>query len=268
MVDKDYKRLFQQLAEISVRAGDEIMKIYSGNFDFDMKEDDSPVTDADRAAHDIISEALEVLEFDGALIPVLSEEGDDIAFEERKHWERYWLIDPLDGTKEFISRNGEFTVNIAIISGNKPILGIVYLPVKDKIYYGGAGLGAYKASGRDCALSYAEILPIKTGRNPDILVAAGSRSHRTPDFDLWVESEAKRRGCSRVEVLTAGSSLKLCLAAEGKVDVCPRFGPTMEWDTAAAHAIVEGAGKKCTRPDGGRLIYNKPVMRNDGFIVS
>jgi len=268
MVEENYDQLFIKLAEISVKAGAGIMEVYSGEIDINLKSDDSPITAADRISHNIICEELAGLDFDGRTLPVLSEEGVLIPWEQRKQWESYWLIDPLDGTKEFISRNGEFTVNIALISDNKPLLGIVYLPVQDLIYYGGRGIGSFKAKGTDSFLSEADSLPLVSVRDSDILVAAGSRSHRSPDFDLWVENEARRRGCSRIEVFTAGSSLKFCLAAEGKVDVYPRFGPTMEWDTAAAQAVVEGAGKTCRKIDGGRMLYNKPVLKNEGFIVS
>jgi 3'(2'), 5'-bisphosphate nucleotidase len=267
MENKDYNELFIKLAAISTAAGAEIMKIYSGDFNFRLKEDDSPLTAADEVSHLIISDALQPLLFNGEVLPVLSEEGCTVPYETRKDWVSYWLIDPLDGTKEFISRNGEFTVNIALIRGNKPHLGMVYLPVQNLLYYGGACFGSFKTSGSDIFLEQAVRLPIKIEREPNVLYAAGSRSHRTAEFDGWVEDAAKKRNCSRVEVITAGSSLKFCLAAEGTVDIFPRFGPTMEWDTAAAHAVVEGAGKSCIKPDGGSIVYNKPVMKNNGFIV-
>jgi 3'(2'), 5'-bisphosphate nucleotidase len=207
------------------------------------------------------------VEFEGRVIPVVSEEGDIPDFKQRRDWEAFWLIDPLDGTKEFINRNGEFTVNIALIKNNKPYLGMVYLPVTEVLYFGGEASGSFKAIASDQGLEKAGKLPLKIVREKGVLVAAGSRSHRTSLFNDWVQNEAEKRGCDRVEVITAGSSLKFCLAAEGLVDVYPRFGPTMEWDTAAAHAVAAGAGKRCLKPDGGTLEYNKPVMRNDGFIV-
>lgn len=267
MVDDKYNRLFKALARISIAAGDEIMKIYSGDFDFSLKDDNSPLTAADEASHRIISEALDELSFEGGILPVLSEEGAEIPWEQRKDWRSYWLIDPLDGTKEFISRNGEFTVNIALISGDRPRLGIVYLPVTEVLYFGGPDLGSFRTQKADIALENTESLPLDVPHEEGVLYAAGSRSHRTPAFNGWVEEIAEKRGCSRVEVVTAGSSLKFCLAAEGTVDVYPRFGPTMEWDTGAAHAVVEGAGKSCTMPDGSRLIYNKKILKNEGFIV-
>ena len=264
---EEFIPLFRELASISVEAGQAVMNVYNGDFGYELKSDESPITAADRAAHEIITEALTGVEVGGRTLPVLSEEGAEIPFEERRQWDSYWLVDPLDGTKEFISRNGEFTVNIALIGGSRPRLGMVYLPVTEVLYFGGRGLGSFRTPASDLLLARAERLPLGIERDPDVLTAAGSRSHRSDRFDRWIESEAEKRGCSRVEVITAGSSLKFCLAAEGRVDVYPRFGPTMEWDTAAAQAVAEGAGRSCTDPEGRRLEYNKPDMRNNGFIV-
>ena len=266
--------IFRNLSELAVAAGDEIMQIYSGNFDIEFKEDESPLTAADKASHNIIAEGLAGFEFRGRTCPVISEEGVLPDYEDRKDWDYYWLIDPLDGTKEFINRRDEFTVNIALIKKDQPYLGLVYLPVTRTLYFGGPEHGSFKLSA-DCSFSgfdaCAERLPLSAAAaavaEPDVLRAAGSRSHRSAEFDGWVQAEAARRGCSRVEIVTAGSSLKFCLAAEGLIDVYPRFGPTMEWDTAAAHAVVLGAGKKCTRLDGSTMLYNKPDMRNEGFLV-
>ena len=224
-----------------------------------------PLTAADLAADRVISDALESVEFEGRRFPVLSEESAVPPYEVRKNWDSFWMVDPLDGTKEFIKRNGEFTVNIALIRDNYPFLGLVYLPVKEVLYFGGPSCGTFRTGAADITLENAVRLPLDIDRDRSVLTAAGSRSHRSADFDKWVDDEASRRGAVRVETITAGSSLKFCLAAEGLVDVYPRFGPTMEWDTAAAHAVAEGAGKRCVRMDGGRMEYNKPDMRNTGF---
>ena len=263
--------LFSFLCGLAVKAGDSIMEIYGRDFGWDLKSDESPVTAADRLAHGIISEGLRDFSVDGGPLPVLSEEGRDVPFGERRSWPRYWLVDPLDGTKEFISRNGEFTVNIALVDGEYPMLGLVYVPVGRILYYGGAGYGSFSCPAGEffkSGLTAAARLPLNLRRNPDVLVAAGSRSHRSGAFDDWVAAEAEARGCSGVEVITAGSSLKFCLAAEGRVDVFPRFGPTMEWDTGAAQAVAEGAGLSCCDLNGKRLRYNKRSLLNDGFIVS
>ena len=264
MNDPDF---FGDLADIAVSAGDAIMQIYSGDFEVELKDDSSPLTAADKAAHDIINTSLKTLSFMGEICPVLSEEGSIPPWEERKDWKRFWLVDPLDGTKEFVSRNGEFTVNIALIEDNHPRLGIVYLPVDRLLYYGGREWGTFRVEVTDGGLVNETRLPLHIERDPAILTVAGSRSHRSEDFDGWVEQEASLRGCSGVEIVTAGSSLKFCLAAEGRIDAYPRFGPTMEWDTAAAHAVAEGAGRACTNMDGSIMLYNKPVMRNGAFLV-
>ena len=218
-----YKKLFQQLAQISVAAGEEIMKIYSGEIEVEFKDDNSPLTAADCASHNVIVNSLSGVEFDGRTLPVISEEGDIPSYDVRKDWDLFWLIDPLDGTKEFVKKRDEFTVNIALIKNNHPYIGVVYLPVKKVLYLGGMETGSFKSDASDTSLSAAEKLPRDIKRDPDVLMAAGSRSHRTEEFDGWVNLQAERRGCSRVEVLTAGSSLKFCIAAEGLVDVYPRF---------------------------------------------
>ena len=261
------KQIFIELAALAVKAGSIIMEIYSDEIDYELKKDDSPITAADRASHQVLSAGLAEIEYEDRHLPVLSEEGAEIPYDQRSSWERYWLIDPLDGTKEFINRNGEFTVNIALIEKDAPRLGLVYIPVTGMLYFGGLAYGSWKTFGRDVKLEDIVRLPLGKDRDPAVLVAAGSRSHRSDEFDRWVESHAEEKGCSSVNILTAGSSLKFCLVAEGAADVYPRFGPTMEWDTAAAQAVVEGAGKSCDSVEGGRLKYNKPVLRNSGFIV-
>ncbi len=267
-LDIEKKGFYKKLADISLAAGDAIMDIYSGGFDVETKEDGSPVTAADKAANDIITEGLSALEYEGTALPVISEEGPLPQFEERRNWKNFWLVDPLDGTKEFVKKNGEFTVNIALIENNAPVLGFVYLPVKRLLYFGGKDIGAFKTAADDLDLSRLQRLPLDIKRDRDILAAAGSRSHKSGKFDGWVSAEAERRGCRGFEIITAGSSLKFCLVAEGVVDVYPKYGPTMEWDTAAAQAVVEGAGGQCVQMDGSIMVYNKPVMKNGGFVVS
>lgn len=264
---KNYKNLFCELAAIIISAGNEIMKIYSGDIKIELKDDNSPLTAADLAANDVITTGLASVEFEGRRIPTVSEEAEIPEYNVRKKWDYFWLIDPLDGTKEFIKKNGEFTVNIALMKDDYPYLGLVYLPLKKILYFGGALCGSYRTEAADTTLDNTVKLPLNIKRDKTVLIAAGSRSHRAVDFDNWVNEEAQRRGCRSVEIITAGSSLKFCLAAEGLVDVYPRFGPTMEWDTAAAHAVAEGAGKRCIRFDGGKMEYNKPVMKNTGFKV-
>ena len=264
---KDHQ-LFKKLTDIAVSAGDAVMQFYSADYEVEFKKDKSPLTAADKAAHDIITTTLKSVSFRGETCPVVSEEGVIPPYDVRKNWGYFWLIDPLDGTKEFISGNGEFTVNIALIGGDSPVLGVVYLPVDRILYFGGREWGSFRAMAAGSGLAEKVKLPLDIKRDRNVLVAAGSRSHRSNEFDDWVKQEAERRRCSSVEILTAGSSLKFCLAAEGRIDVYPRFGPTMEWDTAAAHAVAEGAGRRCTGIDGSRMCYNKPEMRNSAFLVS
>ncbi|MDC7125154.1 MAG: 3'(2'),5'-bisphosphate nucleotidase CysQ [Spirochaetales bacterium] len=260
------KELFYKLCNIALDAGTEIMKIYSGNYKVNYKTDNSPVTAADIAAHNIICEELKKLPLNDHCLPIISEEGEIPSSKHRKSWDYFWLVDPLDGTKEFVSGNGEFTVNIALIKKDYPYLGVVYIPVKEEFFFGGPEFGSYKTHKDGASFFPLEKLP-STPQKTGVLRAAGSRSHRTEKFDDWVNLQAQKRGCNSVEIITAGSSLKFCLAAEGLVDVYPRFGTTMEWDTAAAHAVAEGAGKRCLNPDGSRMSYNKTDMKNNGFIL-
>ena len=251
----------ETLESIAIDAGHAILAVYeSSDFNVEMKSDDSPLTRADLASHAVIVEAL-ARHFPE--IPVLSEEGSLPPFSERQSWSRYFLIDPLDGTKEFIARNGEFTVNIALVEHGRPVVGVVYHPVNDTLYVGVEGAGAWKISG-DCAAEeieagahYIECTKIKV---------VASRSHSSPEVAAFVE-EIEKKG-KEVDFLSAGSSLKLCLVAEASADVHPRFGPTMEWDTCAAHAVVSAAGKQVldmvTREP---LSYNKPDLHNPFFIV-
>lgn len=242
----------QYLLKTARKAGDAILDIYeSDDFGVEMKGDDSPLTKADKASHEVIQKALSEQYPD---IPILSEEGRDMPYEERKHWKTFWCVDPLDGTKEFIKRNGEFTVNIALIDHGKPVAGVIYIPVKDVMYYATIEKGAYKIDG--------DAEPKKISVNEDTsdgIIAVRSRSHASEEEDVVL----KKYGVT--ESISAGSSLKFCMVAEGKAHIYYRHGPTMEWDTAAGHAIVIGAGG-ITSSDYA-LRYNKEELRNGSFLI-
>lgn len=262
--------------QIACDAGLAIMNIYGeDDFAVEYKSDESPLTAADKAAHEVIVAGLQHHFPD---IPILSEEGGDIPYFERQTWERFWLVDPLDGTKEFIKRNGEFTVNIALIENQRPVLGVVYVPSQKKTYSGIVGKGAWvqirgprpEAQGSpktaNCKLqtdSYGQADEICVCiTNPENgLTVVMSRSHPSPELEDFL------RDINVAEALPVGSSLKLCVVAEGKADLYPRLGPTMEWDTAAGHAVVIAAGGTVETPEGEDLLYNKENLLNPYFIV-
>jgi len=240
--------------DIARDAGRRILDVYERGFSVEQKEDRSPLTAADRAAHEIICARLETLT---PGIPVLSEESAKVDYEKRAGWQRFWLVDPLDGTREFINRNGEFTVNIALIENHRPVLGVVYVPVTGLTYFAAAGQGAFKQKG-ECAVQ-----PIKARRfagGKPIVVA--SRSHAGPETEVFLKNLGAH------DVVSMGSALKLCLVAEGTADVYPRLGPTMEWDTAAAQCVVEAAGGRVTDLNRQPLVYNKPSLLNPWFLAS
>lgn len=251
----------------AIDAGRVIMEVYgSDDFEVEKKGDHSPLTKADRGAHDVIMHELE-----GSGLPVLSEEGKEITYDERKKWKRFWLVDPLDGTKEFVSYNGEFAVNIALIENGEPVLGIVYVPVLDELFYGAVGKGAYYMSGMnnwyrngEGLFNSAYRLPLKQKERPYRVV--GSRSHMN---DLTVAFIDSLKGeYPDLEIVQRGSSLKICMVAAGDADIYPRFGPTMEWDTAAGHAIARAVGKRMVEAESGKeLQYNKEELMNPYFIV-
>lgn len=249
------KTLAQDVARIAVAAGAEIMSVYNDpNCKVLDKADKSPLTKADLKAHTLIVAALEKL---SPQLPILSEESMPPAFAERKSWSAYWLVDPLDGTKEFLSRNGEFTVNIALIEDHKPILGVVYVPARDTTYWGIPGVGAYRVVGKSRP---EEIHVTRHAATP--LRIVGSRSHAGASLEGYLA-----RIGAHVLVPT-GSSLKLCLVAEGQADLYPRLGPTSEWDTAAAHGVVVAAGGDIVAASGEPLLYNaKEDILNPSFIV-
>jgi 3'(2'), 5'-bisphosphate nucleotidase len=240
--------------DIARAAGAAIMEIYAGEFEVELKDDRSPLTAADKAAHARIVSGLEALE---PALPVLSEESGADVFAERRNWPRYWLVDPLDGTKEFIKRNGEFTVNIALIDDHAAVLGVVYAPVLDTMYSGVTGVGAWRQTGTDAAQPISVTQPAATP-----VRVVGSRSHGNPALDDYV------RALGPHEMQAMGSSLKICLVAAGDADVYPRFGPTSEWDTAAAHAVLESAGGSMMDMQGGPLSYNaRDELLNPHFIA-
>jgi 3'(2'), 5'-bisphosphate nucleotidase len=250
----NYQELIKPLVALARAAGDRILEVYATDFSVQSKNDESPLTLADLAAHRTIVPGLRELAPD---IPIISEEGGLPPFAERGKWHRYWLIDPLDGTKEFVNRNGEFTVNIALVVNGRPVLGVVHVPVQHTTYTGCEGHGADKRIG--------------DGRPEKIHVAAkaslpprvvGSRSHRGASLDAFLE----RLGA--FDMVPMGSSLKFCVVAEGGADVYPRLGPTSEWDTAAAQAVVEQAGGRVVTVDGTALAYNrKEDILNPWFVV-
>ena len=245
----------QEIVEIAEDAGRAVMEIYTGpDFNTTYKNDRSPLTLADTASNTLITERLKAL-VPG--LPVLSEEAAAVPYEERRQWKTYWLVDPLDGTKEFIKRNGEFTVNIALIGEHSPVLGVVNAPSLGVTYYASAGEGAFKKERGKGGVK----IGVRQWQEGGLKIVA-SRSHG---------SEALTRFLAKIgpaEYIGMGSSLKLCLVADGTADLYPRLGPTMEWDTAAAQCVVEEAGGFVTDTSGKRLLYNKEDLHNSDFIVS
>ncbi|MHA6280375.1 3'(2'),5'-bisphosphate nucleotidase CysQ [Salinimicrobium sp. CAU 1759] len=254
--------------EAAIAAGKEIMKVYlKEDFQVEIKSDESPLTIADKRANDIINEFLR-----STGIPIISEENVELSYEERKQWKECWIVDPLDGTKEFIKRNGEFTVNIALVSEGIPQLGVIFAPALDLLYFTLVlDRKAYKNSVPSGALdvdyllkSAKEIRPVTKSKHIKVI---GSRSHMNQETLNFIEELKKAE--QEVQVVSRGSSLKFCLLAEGEAHYYPRFGPTMEWDTAAGQAICEAVGFSCKFNDSGKSItYNRENLRNDNFVVS
>jgi 3'(2'), 5'-bisphosphate nucleotidase len=250
----DLNSLLPQLLEITRQAGDAILEVYGEDFSVTHKDDDSPLTKADLASHVIIRDALAELTPD---IPLLSEESANIDFQTRAGWNEYWLVDPLDGTKEFVNRNGEFTVNIALIQNHQAICGVVHVPVSGVSYTGIVGVGAMR---HEPGQSPRKIQVRKPCSNPAVVV--GSRSHANPRLLQYLAAAGD------YELVSMGSSLKFCLLAEGEADFYPRLGLTSEWDTAAAHAVVTAAGGRIVKLDGENLEYNrKKSLLNPNFLV-
>lgn len=249
----------ETVVAIAEKAGEAIMAIYGKDFSIEYKDDKSPLTEADTVSNEIICHAL--LECYPE-IPLLSEENKAVAYDERKEWEYYWCIDPIDGTKEFIKKNDEFTVNIALIHRDTPVLGVVYAPALGDMYKAKKGEGAYKNG---------DALPLKRNLTPEMyLNVVASKSHLSEETQAFIDALAKTT--EEIYQVSKGSSLKLCMVAEGEADVYPRLAPTMEWDTAAADAVVRESGKMTYRyaEDGTAtepVVYNKPDLLNPWFVV-
>ncbi len=256
--------LLHVVNEIAIAAGVEILDVYHAaqSIEVSIKEDDSPLTDADRRAHRLIVDRLRSLTPD---IPLLSEESTAIDYGIRKSWQRYWLIDPLDGTKEFINRNGEFTVNIALIENGQAVAGIVHVPVSGISYFGGQGLGAWKQDSNSTGSEPQPIASRSMQGNSTVRVVA-SRRHRGEELDALIAKIEQQH--KAVSLVSMGSSLKMCLLAEGSADIYPRLAPTSEWDTAAAHGVLSAAGGEIVDLQFQPLRYNaKPELLNPFFIA-
>lgn len=265
------KNILMVAIRAAIEAGAKIMSVYTdpdADFEIEKKADNSPLTIADKKSHETISGILS-----GTNIPILSEEGKKIPYETRREWNELWIVDPLDGTKEFIKKNGEFTVNIAYVKDGIPQAGVIYIPVREELYIGDCEYGAFKLENIKSIpeeenfhslISRASKLPVNEERKDFVVVA--SRSHLSAETEEFIE---KMKGLHKsIETISKGSSLKLCLIAEGKADIYPRFAPTMEWDTAAGHAIIKAAGKEVYHTDEVTpLSYNKEDLLNPWFIA-
>lgn len=269
----NYPELLHQAIVAAVLAGNEILEVYDTNFDVEYKQDDSPLTLADKKASEKIAHELQHFE-----IPLLSEEGEEIGYDTRKDWKELWIVDPLDGTKEFVKRNGEFTVNIALVEDQLPTLGVIYSPVFKDLYFAAKGLGAFKIdrhdfmsmveniaqTSLDALYGVATKLPAIQNRNQYVVVA--SRSHMSTETYQHIEALKVKHG--QVDIVTSGSSIKMCLVAEGVADEYPRFGPTMEWDTAAGQALLQEAGATLIDVETSEpMRYNRPELLNHWFIA-
>ena len=262
------KEIYLIAIKAAIEAGREIMKIYDHkDFQVEIKFDDSPLTIADKRANDIINKYLLPTG-----VPLISEENKQLDFSQRKKWPECWIVDPLDGTKEFIKRNGEFTVNIAFIHMNAPIFGVIYVPAKNQLYFGDVLRKlSYKVAvspDEEFSLSQANLKQIGHSSGVEKIRVVGSRSHMNDDTLLFIE-KLKTKYNKEVEIVSKGSSLKFCLVAEGEADVYPRFAPTMEWDTAAGQAICESAGLKVIDQESLLpMLYNRENLLNNYFLVT
>lgn len=285
MENKNLKTLLQTALLASLEAGEEIMRIYTDpkqDFGIERKADNSPLTLADKASHRVIMNYLAATP-----IPVLSEEGRHLPYEERCGWDCLWVVDPLDGTKEFIKKNGEFTVNVALVQQGAPVLGVVYVPATRVLYYGIVGEGAWKCTVPALEANFPEAgslaaflsqgapsdgkapfggeqLPV--GRGHDVFTVVASRSHMSPETQAYIQEMERVHG--QVCTVSSGSSIKICLVAEGVADAYPRYAPTMEWDTAAGDAVARAAGRAVRNAENGKpLLYNKPDLLNPWFLA-
>ena len=279
----------KEVIDVALKAGEAIMEIYEKDFSIEYKDDKSPLTEADKKAHDIITEGLNKIVVRNtqhaaqkSALPILSEEGRDIPYEERKRWEYYWCVDPIDGTKEFIKKNGEFTVNIALIHKETPVLGVVFAPAIGELFWAKKGEGAWKTVLDDgCWMMDDEIfgsaqkLPLKHSTSDiqdSTLTIVASKSHLNEETQKLIDHLTSN--IQHPTFISKGSSLKLLMVAEGSADIYPRLAPTMEWDTAAADAIVREAGKmtrqydhRLSTSDQRPLVYNKKELLNPWFVV-
>ena len=247
--------LLNILIKIAQHAGARVLDVYTkDDFDVRIKDDNSPLTEADEKSHNYIIAELKKY-FPG--IPILSEEGESIEYKIRKNWDEFFLVDPLDGTKEFIKRNGDFTINIALIKDQKPITGVIFVPVSDETYYGSEVNGSYRITNGEM-----KKISVKDSTPKDELTAVQSKSHSGEEEEIFYNRFRIKEKTSR------GSSLKICMVAEGKADIYFRSGPTWEWDTAAGHAILSAAGGFFVNKDGTPVLYNKELPKNSGFIAS
>ena len=250
--------------EAALEAGRTILEIYkSDDFEINIKSDKSPLTIADIKSHNIISECLQKTG-----IPILSEEGRNIPYNIRKNWNLFWMVDPIDGTKEFINRNGEFTVNIALIENHKPVMGVVYAPVLKNLYFSEKNLGSYKAENIESYidLKNSNLIDLSISSYPDVYTLVVSKSHMNQETQKFLDDKKIEHG--QISLASFGSSLKICKVADGIANCYPRLGPTMEWDTAAAHAVAEFAGCKVLLLDNKTILnYNKSNLLNPFFTV-
>ena len=254
--EDELRDLIHEITEIAEEAGEATLEYYE-DAEAEYKEDDSPLTQADLEANRIIEEGLGELE---TVLPVISEESDIPEYEERREWERFWVVDPLDGTKEFLKKNDEFTVNIGLVEEGRPTLGVVTAPALGVTYFAAAGTGAFKRDGDD-----GDVEMIEAGAEvPETVTVVVSRSHIRESTEAFVD---RLRETHEVDLMPKGSSLKMCMVAENAAQIYPRLGPTMEWDTMAAHAVVQQAGAAIERPDGETLAYNKEELLNPNFVV-
>ena len=258
------KELLNIAIKASLLAGKEILDVYQSDFGVEFKEDNSPLTLADQRSHQTISKTLAQTG-----LPLLSEEGINIEYAVRKNWSLFWLVDPLDGTKEFVKRNGDFTVNIALIDKNLPELGVIYVPVTDELFFGNKQIGAFKVE-KASTFSHVEELKKAATQLPlkaSFPVVVASRSHLNEETSAFINNLKQTK--PETEILSRGSSLKMCMVAENQQAIYPRFAPTYEWDTAAGHAILRAAGGEITLAENmeKELVYNKADLLNPWFIA-
>lgn len=259
-------QLINKAINAALLAGIQIRNVYSSSdFDVQLKADQTPVTVADHQAHEEILKQLEETK-----LPILSEEGVHLRYSERKNWDLFWMVDPLDGTKEFIKRNDEFTINIALVQDCQPIAGVIYAPVTGELYAGITGIGAFKLfkPAEDCTFQTMQLSGIKLPEkaNPEEFIVVVSRSHMNQETELYIENLKKKYDLFRI--INKGSSLKMCMIAEGTAHIYPKLGKTMEWDTAAGHAILKAVGRNIFQPDlKTELTYNKEDLQNPHFLA-